>query len=372
MIIGVPKEIKNNENRVGLTPNKVEVLIHQGHTLLVQNGAGEGSGFTDEQYQKAGAKMRPAIQDIYGEAQMVVKVKEPIEPEYSLLRPNLLLFTYLHLAADKKLTEVLMEKKVTGVAYETVTDDKGGLPLLNPMSEIAGRLATQIGATLLQKANGGRGILMGGVPGVLPAKVVVIGGGIVGFNSAQMAIGLGADVTIMDVNVDRMRYLSEVTNGRLKTMMSNRGNILEQIREADLVIGAVLVPGKKAPWLITRDMLSSMKPKSVLCDVAVDQGGCFETTKPTTHDKPTYEVDGIVHYCVANMPGAVPLTSTYALTNATLPFVEQLARDGVSAIDRSKHLRNGLNTFDGKLTCKPVAEAHGFPFTDLSSARLSN
>jgi len=371
MIIGVPKEIKNNENRVGLTPNKVEILVSSGHQVLVQGGAGTGSGFSDEQYLRAGAKILPSIEAVYEQSQMIIKVKEPIAAEYGLLRPGLLLFTYLHLAADRKLTEVLMEKQVTSVAYETVTDDKGGLPLLNPMSEIAGRLAVQIGATLLQKANGGRGILMGGVPGVLPAKVLVLGGGIVGFNSAQMALGLGADVTIMDINIDRMRYLSEVTQGRLKTMMSNKGNILEQIRDADLVIGAVLVPGKKAPYLITRDMLSAMKPKSVICDVAVDQGGCFETTRPTTHDNPTYEVDGILHYCVANMPGAVPLTSTYALTNATLPFAEKLAKDGVKAIAQNRHLRNGLSTHAGKLTCKAVAEAHGLSFVDAETLSLA-
>lgn len=367
MIIGVPKEIKNNENRVGLTPENVEVLTHAGHQVLVQRDAGEGTGFLPEEYEKSGAKIVKTIEEVYSKADMIVKVKEPIEPEYELLRKDLLLFTYLHLAADRKLTEVLMEKQVTGIAYETVTDNHGHLPLLNPMSEIAGRLASQIGATLLQKAAGGRGILLGGVPGVLPARVVVLGGGIVGFNAAQMAMGLGADVTIMDVNTDRMRYLSEVTQGRLKTMMSNRANIITMIRGADLVIGAVLITGKKAPKLITRDMLKFMKRGAVLCDVAVDQGGCFETTHPTTHADPTYEVDGIVHYCVANMPGAVPLTSTYALTNVTLPFALKLASEGENALRNSQNLRNGLNTYKGKLTCDAVAEAHDFPFTSAES-----
>ncbi len=370
MKIGVPREIKNNENRVGLTPGKVEVLIHQGHTVMIQAGAGEGSGFLDAEYEASGASILPTIEDVYAQADMIIKVKEPIEPEYELLRENQILFTYLHLAADKKLTKVLLERRIIGVAYETITDEKGGLPLLNPMSEIAGRLATQIGATLLQKANGGRGVLLGGVPGVLPARVVVLGGGIVGFNSAQMAMGLGADVTIMDVNIERMRYLSEVTHGRLKTVMSNRASILDQIRDADMVIGAVLLPGKKAPWLITREMLSQMKPSTVLVDVAVDQGGCFETTKPTTHDNPTYVIDGILHYCVANMPGAVPLTSTYALTNATLPYAEKLAKDGEGAILQNVHILRGLNVYKGHLTCSAVAEAHGLTY--VNPERLLN
>ena len=366
MIIGVPKEIKNNENRVGLTPSNVEVLTHQGHTVYVQRDAGVGTGFNPEKYINAGASLLATIDEVYSKSDMIVKVKEPIEPEYELLRENQLLFTYLHLAADKKLTEVLLEKKIVGIAYETVTDKNGGLPLLNPMSEIAGRLATQIGATLLQKANGGRGILPGGVPGVLPAKCVVLGGGIVGFNSAQMAIGLGMDVTIMDVSPERMRYLSEVTNGRLKTVMSNRSNIIQQISSADLVIGAVLITGKKAPKLITRDMLQYMQKGTVICDVAVDQGGCFETTKPTTHAEPTYVVDGIVHYCVANMPGAVPLTSTYALTNVTLPYVEQLAKSGENALLSSRPIQDGLNVYKGLLTCQPVAEAHDLKHTPIS------
>lgn len=368
MIIGVPKEIKNNENRVGLTPANVDVLTHQGHTVFVQKDAGLGTGFAASEYLEAGAKLVDSIEDVYANASMIVKVKEPIEPEYELLNKDHLLFTYLHLAADRRLTEVLLEREIVGIAYETVTDKNGGLPLLNPMSEIAGRLATQIGATLLQKANGGRGILPGGVPGVLPARCVVLGGGIVGFNSAQMALGLGMDVTIMDVSPERMRYLSEVTQGRLKTMMSNRSNIIEQISTADLIIGAVLITGKKAPKLITKDMLKFMKPGTVLCDVAVDQGGCFETTKPTTHAEPTYVVDDIVHYCVANMPGAVPLTSTYALTNVTLPYVLQLAAQGPKALKSSKGLENGLNVFKGKLTCEPVAEAHDMIYTPFSEA----
>ena len=367
MIIGVPKEIKNNENRVGLTPANVDVLTHQGHTVYVQRDAGEGTGFSATQYTEAGAKLLDTIEEIYATCDLIVKVKEPIEPEYELLRENQILFTYLHLAADEKLTKVLLDRKIIGVAYETVTDKQGGLPLLNPMSEIAGRLATQIGATLLQKANGGKGILPGGVPGVLPAKCVVLGGGIVGFNSAQMAIGLGMDVTIMDVSTERMRYLSEVTHGRLKTVMSNRSNIIEQISNADLVIGAVLLTGKRAPKLVTRDMLNYMRQGTVLCDVAVDQGGCFETTKPTTHAEPTFVVDGIVHYCVANMPGAVPLTSTYALTNVTLPYVLDLAAQGKKALRSSIALQNGLNVYKGKLTCHPVAEAHNLEYTPIDN-----
>lgn len=364
MIIGIPKEIKNNENRVGMTPGGVGVLVHNGHEVLVQRDAGVGTGFSPQDYEAEGARIVDTIEDVYEQAQMIIKVKEPIEPEYELLREDQLLFTYLHLAADKRLTEVLMERKIVGVAYETVTSPNGSLPLLNPMSEIAGRLATQIGATLLQRANGGRGVLLGGVPGVLPGNVLVLGGGIVGFNAAQMAVGLGANVTIMDINADRMRYLSEVTHGRLKTMMSNRANIIHQLQEADLVIGAVLVTGKKAPNLITRDMLAYMKPGAVMCDVAVDQGGCFETTKPTTHDNPTFFVDGILHYCVANMPGAVPLTSTYALTNVTLPYALQLANKGVAALDDNKGLREGLNVCKGDLTCEAVAEAHQLEYTD--------
>ncbi|PCJ20390.1 MAG: alanine dehydrogenase [Candidatus Cloacimonadota bacterium] len=364
MIIGIPKEIKNNENRVGLVPGNVNQLVHSGHTVYVQETAGIGTGFSDQDYIDAGAKMLSSIQEIYAISDMIIKVKEPIQPEYNLLKENQILFTYLHLAADEKLTKVLLDRKIIGIAYETVTDNKGGLPLLNPMSEIAGRLATQIGATLLQKANGGRGVLLGGVPGVLPGKVVVLGGGIVGFNSAQMALGLGADVTIMDVNTERMRYLSEVTHGRLKTVMSNRANIISQIKEADLVIGAVLIAGKKAPHLITRDMLKFMKPNTVICDVAVDQGGCFETTKATTHDDPTFVVDGILHYCVANMPGAVPLTSTYALNNVTLPFAEQIAKQGIDCFKSNPHLLNGLNVYKGQLTCQAVADAHNLKYTN--------
>lgn len=366
MIIGIPKEIKNNENRVGMVPGNVNQLVHSGHDVYVQSTAGLGTGFSDEDYIEAGAKILPTIEEVYAISDMIIKVKEPIEPEYNLLKENQILFTYLHLAADERLTKVLLDRKVVGIAYETVTDRNGALPLLNPMSEIAGRLATQIGATLLQKANGGSGVLLGGVPGVLPGKVVVLGGGIVGFNSAQMALGLGADVTIMDVNLERMRYLSEVTNGRLKTMMSNRSNVISQIQEADLVIGAVLLAGKKAPHLITRDMLQYMKPNSVVCDVAVDQGGCFETTKATTHDDPTFVVDGILHYCVANMPGAVPLTSTYALNNVTLPFAEQIAAHGIDSLKKNPHLMMGLNVFKGKLTCQPVADAHNLDYTDPS------
>ncbi|MCE2778516.1 MAG: alanine dehydrogenase, partial [Algoriphagus sp.] len=320
MIIGVPKEIKNNENRVALTPAGAKELIKRGHQVYVQQTAGIGSGFSDEDYKSAGASILPSIEATYQIAEMIMKVKEPIESEYSLIKPNQLLFTYFHFASYEPLTKAMVASKAICLAYETVEKADRSLPLLVPMSEVAGRMAIQKGANYLEKPLGGRGILLGGVPGVLPAKVLILGGGIVGTQAAWMAAGLGADVIIMDVSLPRMRYLADVMPANVKTMMSNEYNIREQIKQADLIVGAVLIPGAKAPHLITKDMLKDMKKGAVLVDVAVDQGGCIETCKPTTHENPTYIIDDVVHYCVANMPGAVPYTSTLALTNATLPY----------------------------------------------------
>ncbi|WP_027480841.1 alanine dehydrogenase [Deinococcus pimensis] len=355
MLIGLPKEIKVKENRVALTPGGVSTLVRRGHDVVVEQSAGIGSGFADAEYVAAGARLGSAA-DAWA-AQMVVKVKEPIASEYGYLREDLLLFTYLHLAADRPLTERLIESGTTAVAYETVQLDDGSLPLLTPMSEVAGRLAVQAGAYYLQKPNGGRGVLLGGVPGVQPGHVLVIGGGVVGTNAAKMAMGLGARVTVLDVSQKRLAYLDDVFFGRLTTMMSSEANIRALLPEADLVIGGVLIPGAKAPHLVTRDMLSSMQEGSVIVDVAVDQGGCVETIHATTHDDPVYNVEGVVHYGVANMPGAVPRTSTFALTNATFPYVMQLAEKGVSALEGNAALRKGLNTRAGKLTYAGVAEA---------------
>ncbi len=328
MIIGVPKEIKNNENRVALTPAGAKELIKRGHQVYVQQTAGLGSGFSDEDYKAAGASLLPTIEATYQIAEMIMKVKEPIESEYSLIKPNQLLFTYFHFASYEPLTKAMVASKAICLAYETVEKADRSLPLLVPMSEVAGRMAIQKGANYLEKPLGGRGILLGGVPGVLPAKVLILGGGIVGTQAAWMAAGLGADVIIMDVSLPRMRYLADVMPANVKTMMSNEYNIREQIKQADLIVGAVLIPGAKAPHLITKDMLKDMKKGTVLVDVAVDQGGCIETCKPTTHENPTYIINDVVHYCVANMPGAVPYTSTLALTNATLPYAIQLADKG--------------------------------------------
>ncbi|AFZ65790.1 alanine dehydrogenase [Deinococcus peraridilitoris] len=357
MHIGLPKEIKVKENRVALTPGGVATLVRRGHSVTVERSAGVGSGFADGEYEAAGARLGSAA-DAWA-AQMVVKVKEPIASEYPYLRPDLLLFTYLHLAADRPLTEALLQSGTTGVAYETVQSDDGALPLLTPMSEVAGRLAVQAGAYYLQKPNGGRGVLLGGVPGVQPGHVVVIGGGVVGTNAAKMAMGLGARVTVLDVSQKRLAYLDDVFFGRLTTMMSSEANIRALLPDADLVIGGVLIPGAKAPHLVTRDMLASMQEGSVIVDVAVDQGGCVETIHATTHDEPVYTVDGVVHYGVANMPGAVPRTSTFALTNATFPFVSQLADQGIDALARNVALRKGLNTKGGQLTYAGVGEAFG-------------
>ncbi|QDH77695.1 alanine dehydrogenase [Echinicola soli] len=364
MIIGIPKEIKNNENRVALTPAGAQELVKRGHTVYIQHTAGDGSGFPDYLYEEAGAKILPTIEETYRIAEMIMKVKEPIEPEYDLVREDQLLFTYFHFASHEPLTNAMIKSKSVCLAYETVEKPGGGLPLLVPMSEVAGRMATQKGANYLEKPLGGKGILMGGVPGTLPAKVLILGGGIVGTQAAWMAAGMKADVTILDVSLPRMRYLSDVMPANVKTRMSNEYNIRELIKTADLIIGAVLIPGAKAPHLITRDMLKEMQPGTVLVDVAVDQGGCIETCKPTTHQDPTFTIDGVLHYCVANMPGAVPYTSTIALTNATLPYAIQLADKGWKrASKESIELTTGLNVIKGDVVYKAVADAFNLPFT---------
>jgi alanine dehydrogenase len=363
MIIGVPKEIKNNENRVALTPAGVKELIKRGNQVYVQQSAGLGSGFSDQDYSAAGASLLPSIEATYQIAEMIMKVKEPIESEYNLIKPNQLLFTYFHFASYEPLTKAMVASKAICLAYETVEKVDRSLPLLVPMSEVAGRMAIQKGANYLEKPLGGRGILLGGVPGVLPAKVLILGGGIVGTQAAWMAAGLGADVIIMDVSLPRMRYLADVMPANVKTMMSNEFNIREQIKQADLIVGAVLIPGAKAPHLITKDMLKDMKKGAVVVDVAVDQGGCIETCKPTTHENPTYVIDDVVHYCVANMPGAVPYTSTLALTNATLPYAIQLADKGwKKAAQENTDLVPGLNVIQGDIVYKAVAEAFNMPY----------
>lgn len=368
MKIGLPKEIKDNEYRVGLTPAGVQALSDAGHTMFVQKSAGEGSGFPDEQYVNAGATMLETADDVWGEGDMIVKVKEPIAPEYPRMRENQLLFTYLHLAPEFELTKQMMERKVSGVAYETITDKQGRLPLLTPMSEVAGRMSVQVGATFLEKMNGGKGILLGGVPGVPAANVVIIGGGVVGTEAAKMAVGLGAKVTIIDRNLDRLRQLDDIFLSKVQTLASSRYAIEEAISHADLVVGAVLVVGAAAPKLVTRDMLKLVPKGAVLVDVAVDQGGCFETTHATTHSNPTYYEEGVLHYCVANMPGAVPRTSTFALTNATLPYALDLANKGFEqAIAGDEGLREGVNTFGGKLTYEAVATSQNLEYTPLDS-----
>ena len=370
MLIGLPKEIKDNENRVGMTPGAVKALTRRGHRVLVQTGAGAGSSLLDEEYQSVGAEIVPYAQDAWA-AQMVVKVKEPIASEYKFLRPDLILFTYLHLASDRELTDALLASGTTGIAYETVQTKSGQLPLLTPMSEVAGRMATQVGATYLQKSHGGRGILMGGVPGVAPANVVILGAGIVGTNAARVAVGLGAQVTVLDISHNRLKYLDDIYRGQLQTRISDEYNIEEVVYDADLVIGAVLIPGGRAPWLITRDMLPAMRKGSVIVDVAVDQGGCVETTHATTHSHPTYEIDGVVHYCVANMPGAVPRTSTFALNNQTAIYTLHLANEGLDAVRKSQALQYGLNTYRGLVTYPAVAEAFGMDFTEPVQALKS-
>ena len=362
MIIGIPKEIKNNENRVALTPAGAKELVKRGHTVYVQHTAGENSGFPDSAYETVGAKILPSINDVYQTAEMIVKVKEPIAVEYPLVRKGQLVFTYFHFASDEKLTLAMMDSGSVCLAYETVENPDGTLPLLIPMSEVAGRMSIQEGARFLEKPQGGKGILLGGVPGVKPARVLVLGGGIVGYNAALMAAGMGADVTIADISLPRLRHLEEIMPANVRTLYSSTHNIETELPATDLVIGAVLIPGAKAPHLITKEMLGLMKPGSVLVDVAIDQGGCFETSHPTTHADPVYTVDGIVHYCVANIPGAVPQTSTLALTNATLPYVLELADKGwKEACKEDKTLYPGLNMIEGQIVYPAVAEAFGLP-----------
>ena len=366
MIIGVPKEIKNNENRVGMTPAGVAELVKKSHTVYVQATAGVNSGFSDDDYIAVGAKTLPTIEDTYAAADMIVKVKEPITPEYKLIKKGQVVFTYFHFAADKLLTEAMIESDAVCIAYETVEKDDHSLPLLTPMSEVAGRMATQVGARFLEKPQGGKGKLMGGVTGVRPARVLILGGGIVGTNAAQIAAGMGAEVLIADINLPRLRYLSEVMPKNVKTLYSSTHNIKMELPNIDLVIGSVLIPGDKAPHLITSEMLKMMKPGTVLVDVAIDQGGCFETSHPTTHSDPTYIVDGIVHYAVANIPGAVPFTSTMALTNTTLANGLALANKGFEeAVKADACLAQGVNCYQGKVTYPGVAEALNLPFTDI-------
>lgn len=361
MLVGVPKEIKDNEYRVAMTPAGVKHLIERGHQVLVEQHAGDGSLFPDEQYRAVGAKVVPTAADAWS-ADLVVKVKEPIAPEYGCMRSDQVLFTYLHLAAEEKLTQAMIDSGVTGIAYETVEAPDGTLPLLTPMSEVAGRMAVQVGAHYLERPHQGRGMLLGGVPGVPAADVIIIGGGVVGTNAAQIALGMGASVTILDTNLDRLRYLEEVLHGRLSTIASNSYNIAEAVERAELVIGGVLVKGARAPRLVTREMVSSMREGSVIVDVAVDQGGCIETTHVTTHSDPTYIIDGVVHYGVANMPGAVPRTSTLGLSNATLPYVVRLANLGAeTAMAADRGLARGLNIYQGEVVYQAVADAFGLP-----------
>lgn len=362
MLVGVPKEIKNHEYRIGLTPAGVRELVLHGHQVLVQRDGGQAIGLTDADYERAGARLADDAASVFAQADMIVKVKEPQPDECALLRPGQLLFTYLHLAPDPAQASALLRSGCTAIAYETVTDGHGGLPLLAPMSEVAGRMAIQAGAHALEKAQGGSGVLLGGVPGVKPAEVLVIGGGVVGINAARMAMGLHARVTVLDRSLERLKYLDELYGHQLTTLYSTRDAIEQCLPHTDLVIGAVLIPGAAAPKLVSRAQLALLRPGSVLVDVAIDQGGCFETSRATTHQQPTYEVDGIVHYCVANMPGGVARTSTFALTNATLPFVLQLAEHGLQALRDDQDLRNGLNVHAGKLTHRAVAQALGEDF----------
>ena len=367
MIIGIPKEIKNNENRVAMTPAGVQEMTRRGHKVYVQATAGVNSGFTDDAYRAVGAEILPTIEEVYATAEMIVKVKEPIAPEYKLVRAGQLLFTYFHFASSEPLTRAMIDSGAVCCAYETVERADRSLPLLTPMSEVAGRMATQEGCYFLEKPRGGKGVLLGGVPGVKPARVFVIGAGVVGTAAARMAAGLGADVTICDISLPRLTYLTDVMPRNVKTLMSSEYNIREELRHADLVIGSVLIPGAKAPKIVTRDMLQLMEPGTVMVDVAIDQGGCFETSRPTTHEDPVYYVDGILHYCVANIPGAVPRTSTLALTNATLPYTIQLADKGWRrAAQENPELALGLNIIGGRVVCKPVADAWGLPYEPLA------
>src|SRR5436305_10918358 len=365
MKIGVVKEIKPDEYRVALTPAGARELVQRGHDVTIETGAGEGSAFPDSAYEVIGARIA-AVEEVWSDSELLLKVKEPIEPEYDRLREGLVLFTYLHIAADEPLTRALVDSGITAVAYETVATDSHALPLLAPMSEVAGRLAAQAGAYFLEKPLGGRGLLLGGVAGVAPGRVLVVGGGIVGYNAAVIALGLGANVTILERSIDRMRHLDEILSGRVSLVMSSSLQIEESVIEADVVIGAVLIPGALAPKLVTREMIGEMKDGAVVCDVAIDQGGCFETSHPTTHSDPVYVVDDVTHYCVANMPGAVPITSTKALTNVTLPYVEAIADRGLAeAVARDPALARGVNVLDGKITYEAVADAHGLEFHPL-------
>lgn len=367
MKVGIPREIKDHEYRVGLIPASAHALVERGHEVVVESGAGVGSGFEDDEYEEAGATILPEADSVWAESEMIVKVKEPVGPEYERMRQGQLLFTYLHLAPVPELTQVLLERRVTGVAYETITDRRGTLPVLTPMSEVAGRMASLVGAFYLQRRFGGRGALLSGVPGVPPADVVIVGGGIVGLNSAKVALGIGARVVVLETNLERMRFLDDVFGGQVTTLYSNRYNLLAALARADVLIGAVLIPGHSAPKLVTREMLGQMKKGAVAVDVAVDQGGCFETTRATTHSDPIYEVDGVIHYCVANMPGAVPRTSTLALNNVTLPYTLELADKGFArAVEENPGLRAGVNTHAGKITCEPVAESQGREYTRLA------
>jgi len=369
MLIGVPKEIKNNEYRVAITPAGVKSLIDGGHKVIIEKGAGLGSAIPDEDYISVGAEIIAEAKDIFGKSDIIIKVKEPLKEEYDYLRPGQILFTYLHLAANKPLTEALVKKKVIAIAYETIQLEDGSLPLLTPMSEVAGRLSIQAGAHFLEKPQGGSGVLLGGVPGVRPGKVVIVGGGVVGLNAARMALGLGAEVVVMEISASRMAYLDDLFQGRLKTLMSNQYNLSREIKDADLVVGAVLIPGAKAPKLITEDMIKEMKPGSVIVDVAIDQGGCVENTYPTTHDNPIFVKYDVIHYSVANMPGAVAHTSTYALTNVTLPYILQIANQGYKkALKENRALLLGLNTYEGKVTCQAVAEAVDMEYWPLEEA----
>ncbi len=366
MLVGVPKEVKDRENRVGMTPAGVAEIVARGAQVLVEQHAGTGSGFADAEYVQAGAEIVLDAAAVWARATMVVKVKEPIHEEYGYLRPGLVLFTYLHLAAEESLTRALLDSRTTGIAYETVQLASGFLPLLNPMSEVAGRMSIQVGAHYLEKTYNGRGMLLGGVPGVAPAKVAIVGGGTVGTNAAQMALGMGAHVTVLEKSIERMRYLSEVFGGHLTTLYSTTHAVAESVAEADLVIGAVLIPGARAPRLVTEPMVRSMRTGSVIIDVAIDQGGCIETARPTSHSDPVYEIDGVTHYCVTNMPGAVPRTSTQGLTNATLPYVVALVTQGMErAVTRDAALAKGVNTYDGRCTEAPVASAFDIPYTPL-------
>lgn len=363
MIIGVPKEIKNGEKRVAMTPQGVDALVSHRHRVLVEKRAGEGSGFSSDEYQKAGAILVEGAEKIWHEADLVVKVKEPLAPEFGLMRPNQILFTYLHLAADRELTLKLLDRQIIGIGYETVQERDGSLPLLRPMSEIAGRASIFAGGMCLEVRHGGRGVLLCGASGVPSAKVVIIGAGVAGANACKVAVGIGARVSILDVQPEKLGYLHDITQGHINTFISNRMTIGEEIADADLVIGAVLIPGSQAPRLVSRSMLKKMRPGSAVVDISVDQGGCFETTRPTTHENPTYIEEGIVHYCVANIPGAYPRTSTFALTNATIPYVLQMADKGYDkAFEENEALRKGLNLIDGKVVYQGVAESFGMPY----------